>query len=210
MTAGRLVPLSGIVAVALIVASFMVAGEIPDTDAPISEITEFYTENDGEQFGAGILLGYGALFFLIFASALRNALRRVELGGAGASTLAFAGAILFATGLALFSGLSIALGDAADDVEPAALQTLHVLNADLFSPMALGTFAFLLGTGIAAVRTGVLPAWLGWVAIVGSFFAMSPLYFVAMAALALLLLIGSVLLYIAPGVGAAPPPGTTT
>lgn len=208
MTAGKLVPLSGIVTLVLVVVSFIIAGEIPDSDAPVSEVASFYTENDDDQLGSGILLGYGALFFLFFATALRNALRRAEAGGAGASTLAFGGAILFAAGMLLFSGLAITLGDSATDVDPSTLQTLHVLNANMFAMQAVGAFAFLLGTGIAVVKTAALPAWLGWPAIVGSVFAMSPLWFVSMIVLALLLLIGSVLLYLAQGTTQPTQPGT--
>jgi hypothetical protein len=193
MTARKLVPLSGIVAVVLIVVSFIVAGETPDTDDPIEEVVSFYTENDSDQMAGGILLGYAALFFLIFASTLRNALRKGE-DGAGASTLSFGGAILFVAGATIFAGIGFTLGDAADNIDESSLQTLHVLNNDMFLTVAVGLFAFLLGTGIAVLRTGVLPAWLGWVAIVASVLGITPIFFIAFLVMGLWVLIVSVML----------------
>jgi hypothetical protein len=193
MTARKLVPLSGIVAVVLIVVSFIVAGETPDTDDSIEEVVSFYTENDSDQMAGAILLGYGALFFLIFASTLRNALRKGE-DGAGASTLGFGGAILFVAGATIFAGIGFTLGDAADNIDESSLHTLHVLNNDMFLTVAVGLFAFLLGTGIAVLRTGVLPAWLGWVAIVASVLAITPIFFIGFAVMGLWVLIVSVLL----------------
>src|SRR5918995_1015280 len=190
MTASNLskfVPLTGIVAVVLIVVSFIVSDEM----------------------AAGILLGFGALFFLIFATALRNTLRRAERDGAGASTLSFAGAIVFVVGATIFAGIAFTLGDAADNVEPPSLHTLHVLNNDMFLTVAVGLFAFALGTGIAVVRTGALPAWLGWVAIVLSVLSITPIFFIAFAVMGLWVLGVSVLLTLAADrapPSTAPPP----
>jgi len=196
MTARKLVPLSGIVAVVLIVLSFIVAGETPDTDDSIEEVVSFYTENDSDQMVGAVLLAYGALFFLIFATALRNVLRRAE-DGAGASTLSFAGAILFVAGATIFAGIGFGLGDAADTIDESSLQTLHVLNNDMFLTVAVGLFAFLLGTGIAVLRTGVLPGWLGWVAVVAAVVAITPIFFVGFAVMGLWVLIVSVMLSLA-------------
>jgi hypothetical protein len=214
MTASRLgkfVPLTGIVAVVLIVVSFVVSGETPDTDDPLQEVVTFYTENDSDQMAAAILLGFGALFFLIFATALRNTLRRAERDGAGASTLSFAGAIVFAVGATIFAGIAFTLGDAADNIEPPSLHTLHVLNNDMFLTVAVGLFAFALGTGIAVVRTGALPAWLGWVAIVLSVLSITPIFFIAFAVMGIWILVASVLLTLAADrapPSTAPPPRT--
>jgi hypothetical protein len=46
-----------------------------------------------------------------------------------------------------------------------AMQALHVLNQELFFPLTVGTAAFLLGAGAAALRSGALPSWLAWIAI---------------------------------------------
>jgi hypothetical protein len=214
MTANRLVPLTGILAVVLIVVAAVVGGETPDVDDSVEEVVSFYTENDSDQMVSGALLAYGAFFFLCFATALRRTLRRFELDGGGVSALSFGGAIVFAVGVLIFAGLSFSLGDAADEIDPSALQALHVLNADLFFPLAVGTLAFLVGTGIAVLKTGALPRWLGWVAIVAGLFSATPLFFVAIIVLGLWVLIVSVLLSLGADVGAGerppPPPPVTT
>jgi uncharacterized protein DUF4386 len=210
MSANRLVPLTGVLAVVLIVVAVVVGGETPDTDASVQKVVSFYTENDSDQVASGILVAFGTFFFLCFATVLRKALRRLEVEAAGASALSFAGAIVLAVGLLIFAGLSVALGEAPEKLDPSALQALHVLNNDLFFPAAVGAMAFLIGTGIAVVRTGALPRWLGWVAIVAGVLSATPIFFVSIFALALWILIVSVLLSLGAeadsGVGRAPPP----
>jgi hypothetical protein len=174
MTLKRLAPLSGILAVALFVVAFVIGGEPPNVDDPANEIVSFYSENDSDQIAASIVLAYGGLFFLFFATALRNALRRAEGGDAGASTLSFAGAILLVAGFGLWASFGFAIGDAADHVDQSALLALHALNFSFFFVNAIGLFAFLLGSGIAIVKTGALPKWLGWVAIVLGIVALIP------------------------------------
>jgi hypothetical protein len=207
MTLKRLAPLSGLVSVALIAVAFVLGGEPPDSDAPINEVVSFYTENDSDQLAAGIVLAYGALFFLLFATALRNALRRAEGGDAGASTLSFAGAIVFVVGLAIWASFGFVIGDVADHVEDLTLQTLHVLSFDFFMANAIGIFAFLLGSGIAVVKTDVLPKWLGWVAIVVCLLAITPLFFIAGLVMAIWTLVVSVMLSLKAGEAT---PGATT
>jgi hypothetical protein len=194
LTAKRLLPLTGILAVALVFVGFAVAGEAPDVDAPIKEVTSFYTENDSDQELGALLLGLGAFAFLVFASVLRNALRRAEGDGAGASTLSFAGAILFAVGMAIFSGLGFTLGESAKDIDPVGTQALHALSVHFFTPLALGMIAFLIGSGVAVVRSGALPAWLGWAAVIVGVLGFTPLWFVPFIGIALFILISSVML----------------
>jgi hypothetical protein len=187
-----LVPLSGIVAVVLVIASFSIIGETPDLDAPSDEVASFYVAHDSDATASGLLLAVAGLLFLVFFAELRNFLRRAEQSGPGASTLSFAGGILLTVGLAIFAGLDVALGDVPDKIDPAALQTMNVLGEDLFPAFAIGVMAFLLATGAAIIGTGALPRWLGWAIIVGALFAVSPLFPVAMLVLGLFTLFASV------------------
>jgi hypothetical protein len=57
----------------------------------------------------------------------------------------------------------------------------------------LGILTFLLATGISVVRHGVLPKWMGWIAIVISFTAISPAFPVAGIGAVLLIIISSVM-----------------
>jgi hypothetical protein len=194
MTASRLAPLIGILAVAGVVAAFAVGGETPEIDDPLREVVSFYQENDSDQQAAGFILALGAFFFLCFLASLWPFLRGAEGEWRGPSVLGFAGGIVFAIGVLIFAGLAFTLGDAADDLSPVGIQTLHALSFDFFLPLAVGNLAFLLGTGISVVRTGVLPKWLGWVAIVGAVFTFTPIWFVPFLALGLFIVVAGVVM----------------
>ncbi len=195
----KLMPLAGILAVVMVFGSFLVAGDTPDADAPVGEVVEFYADNDSEQQFSALMLIWGAILFMLFATSLRSALRRAESDSGGVSALSYAGAIIFAVGLTLFAAIAFALGDAAANIEPAAVQTLHVMNEDFFFPAAAGVGTFLLGTGIALVKTAVMPKWLGWIAIGFGLLAFTPVGFVSLAVLGLLVIVLAVMLAMRPG-----------
>ncbi len=204
MTGKQLLPLSGVASVLLIVASFIVVGEPPDLNAPADEVVSFYAENDSSlQWGAA-LLALGAFFFMLFATTIASLLRRDPARGGVAAHFSFAGGILFAVGATIFAGLSFTAGDAVADVGPATLQTLHVLEMDMFFTVAVGTAAFLLGSGVGALKSGVLPSWLAWAAIVIGVLAITPLGFFGFLALGVWTLIASVMLAMRARVAPAP------
>jgi hypothetical protein len=215
MSGRQLLPLTGILAVVVIVIAFIVGGEPPDSDASVAEVVEFYEDNDDETMIGGALVAWGAVLFLFFASALRRALRAAEVEAGGLSALSFAGAIVFAVGIAIFAAIGFSLGDAATDLEPATVQTLHVMNVNFFFPAAVGLSVFLLGTGIAAIKTGALPKWLGWIAILVGIVAVTPAGFVAFLLNGLFVIVVSVMLVMragddrptGPNTGAATPTG---
>jgi hypothetical protein len=192
-TARRLLPLTGILAVAAVIGCFAVLGDTPDTDAPVNEIKSFYVSHDSDAEGAGVLMMLAAFLFLLFANCVRTALRRSNEGDS-ASALGSAGAIVFAVGLTTFAGINFALGDVPEKLDPGSLQLLNVLNEDLFPALAVGMTLFLLGTGGAIVKTGALPKWLGWLAIVAAIFAFTPLWFVPFLGVGVLIVVSSVLL----------------
>jgi hypothetical protein len=199
MTARRLVPLSGIAAVALIVAAFAIPGETPDTDASVGQVASYYLSHDTDLQWASGLLALAALFFVFFSTNVAGLLRRAQGDAGGSSALSFAGGIMFAVGVLIFAGIGFTLGDAADHLGPASIQTLHVLNNDMFFPVAIGTATFLIGTGIAVVKTGALPKWLGWVAIVVGIVAVTPAGFFAFMVLGIWTVIVSVMLSLRAG-----------
>jgi hypothetical protein len=205
MSSRQLLPLSGVAAVLLIVVSFIVVGESPDLDASPDELLSYYTDNDSSlQWGAA-LLALGAFFFMLFSTTVASLLRRDPARGAVAANFSFAGGIVFAVGATIFAGLAFTAGDAVDDVGPATLQTLHVLEMDMFFTVAIGTAAFLLGSGIGALKAGALPSWLAWAAIVIGVVALTPAGFFGFLALGIWTLIVSVMLSMRAG--AAPAPG---
>jgi hypothetical protein len=206
MSARQLLPLSGVAAVLLIIAGFIVGGESPDIDASLQEITSYYTDHESELQIASALLALGAFFFLLFSAAIASLLREGRDGGGASATVSLAGGIVFAVGVTVFAGLAFTAGDVVDDVAPDSLQTLHVLGSDMFFTVAVGTAAFLLGTGVGTLRTDALPNWLSWAAIVIGVLAITPIGFFAFLALGIWTLIASVMLYMRARASAAPAP----
>jgi hypothetical protein len=181
----KLIPLSGCVAVVLVLAGLLVTGGTPGTGASTAEVKSFYTAHDGRMLASGVLLTLGSVFFLVFFCAFRNYLRRYEGEGAGISTYSYAGGILSVAGLALLAAISLALGDAPDKADPAALQTLNTMSENFFPPFAIGVAAFLVSSAVAVQRTGALPRWIGWATGIGAIFAITPLFPVALVILGL-------------------------
>ena len=174
--------LTGAVFAILLVISFVVSGETPGIDESAQEVVSFYTENDAKVTISAILSGLSAVFFLFFVGSLGSVLQAAEGPMAGLSAVARAGGVVAAVGILIFAGLMFTLGDAADSLEPAAIQTLNALNVDFFFPLAGGMATFLFASGLVAVRSRALPQWLGWVALVIAVAGLTPVGFFAFLA----------------------------
>jgi len=206
MSAKQLVPLSGVVAVVLTIAAFVVGGETPEAGDPLNEVVSYYSEHDTDLQIASALLALGGFFFLVFSTTIVGVLRRGQAEGGGASALGFAGGIVFTVGVTIFAGLGFAAADVVGDVDPAVVQALNALGADMFFTVAVGTGAFLVGAGIATLKTGALPRWLGWAAVVIGVIALTPAGFFGFIALGIWTLIASVILWRREEPGPPAPP----
>ncbi len=172
---GWLAPLTGALAVAALVGGFAIAGETPDaTEESAQQVAQHYIDNDDEVFIGSILVGLGGLLMLYFGGWLRRLLRDAEGPTGILSAVAFAGTIVFATGVAVVATLGVALADSADDIDPVAMQALNAFSWNYFIPFAMGISALLFATGLSVIRHGALPAWLGWVALVLGVAAFTP------------------------------------
>jgi hypothetical protein len=204
-------PLTGILFVGLAVLAFIVSGETPDTDDSAAKILAFYIKNDTEQLWAGAILAWAALAYLFFLGALTSVLRAAEGAISRLSAVAFAGGVVQAIGMLAFAGFTFTLGDTADDgLTPQAAQALSHLNSDFFFPVAIGTGALMISTAIVIIGSRVLPAWLGWVALLIGIAAVTPVGFFGFLAFLLWVLVVSVLLTRGPAAAAPPAPGQTT
>ena len=114
------------------------------------------------------------------------------------SLISFLGLVVVAVGFAIDTTILIALSEAADDIDPVAVQSLQALWDNDFVPLVLGVLMFLWATGLAVIRTGALPKWLGWVMLVLGVLALTPIGFVAAIGAAILVLVLSILLAVRP------------
>jgi hypothetical protein len=197
--------LTGILFVILVIIAFIVGGNTPDVNDSPRDVVSFYIDNDSEQQVAAALLALGCVAFVFFLGTLRQALRAAAGDEGGLSTVALLGGLMIVVGAGIFAGLTFTLGDAADDLPASATLALNALNSDLFFPVAIGTAAFNLGLGLAVLRHGGLPRWLGWVALVIGIAGLTPAGFFAFLATAIVIVVASVVLFQQAGEGQARP-----
>src|SRR5207253_2161318 len=104
-----------------------------------------------------------ALFFVVFAARLRDALRNQEDGLDWISTAALGGGLVFAVcelaGVGAFSAIRLRSGNGLDVAEAVALADLG--QALVFVGVA-GLGLFLAAAGARILQTRALPVWLGW------------------------------------------------
>ena len=189
-----LVPLTGVAFIVLGIVSFIVGGEPKSADEPVREIVNFYVDNK-DSVEVGAFIGVAATVLLVFFGAyLRRFLRAGAGEGEMLSLISFVGIAIVAVGFAIDTTILIALSEAADDINPIAVQSLQALWDNDFVPLALGVLLFLWGTGLSVIRSGVLPKWLGWVMLVLGVLGLTPIGFVSAVGAAILVLVLSILL----------------
>jgi len=205
----RLLPLTGLLFVVLLIVSFAVAGEPPDADEPVGEIVEHYVDNDGAIWASTIIGGLAVLSLLFFGSYLRKLFAAVEPPGHGLlSPLVLTAAAIMAVGAGIDMTISVALAEAAEDIDPVGVQALQALWDNDFMPIAIGIVLLLLSSGLSIVKYGALPTWLGWLAIVIAVVGMTPVGFAAFPLGGIWVIIVSILL--AVRAGRTPAPGVDT
>lgn len=162
----RYAPLAGLLFVALVVASIIISGETPATDDPTAKVVAEWAKNDGEQIAAAFIGALAAIPFLWFLGSLRSTLRAAEGATGRLSTIAFGGGLIVVAGAAINATLQFAIADSVGEVPPNVTQTLSVLYSDFFLIFPVGFVPLFLATALVILRTRVLPAWLGWTALV--------------------------------------------
>jgi uncharacterized protein YjeT (DUF2065 family) len=210
MKKGVLAPLTGAFFVVLAIVAFTISGEPPDVEDPVAEIVDHYVDNkDSVIFGA-VLATIAGLMLILFANFLRRTF--TAAGEAPLAPVALVGASIMAVGIAIDSTISFALAEAVDDIDPTSVQALQALWDNDFLPIALGTVTFLLGSGVSILQTGVLPKWLGWIAIALVAIGLTPLGWIAFLAGGIWVLVVSILLAVrgsSDTATPAPPPAAT-
>jgi hypothetical protein len=190
----RFAPLTGLLFIVLAIASFATFGdEPPDTDDPLREIVRFWTEDTDKLYASVMLQGLACVALVYFGTVLARALRQ---GGENdrLSLAAFAGTVILAAGLLFDATVILTLLESAEDLDPASVQLMGAIYENDFVPMAAGTLLIALSSGLAIVRTGVLPKWLGWIALLLALVTPTPLGFAGFIGTGLWIAVTGVLL----------------
>jgi len=208
---GRWASWTGVVFGVLLFLGVMVGGSTPDSDASPQKVVAYYSSHHSGQQASVFLIAYALIFGLFFAGALRSYLRP-RSNGDGLIAVGLAGMAVLAASAAVLAGINFAATDVTTKISPDALQALNVLQNDVFFGLLVGTCVFLIGNGLAIVRSAAaLPTWLGWVAAALGALAVTPIgWIVLLFALPLWSVIVGVLMFLrqaAPAPAAAPATG---
>jgi|SRR5215218_5685223 len=204
-----LVPLvTGLGFAVLLLISFLVSGEPKSADHSPAEIADWYSDNkDSAEIGS--FIGAVAGGFLIFFGAY---LRKVFEPGAGLmlSILPLIALAIVAIAGAIDGMLMFAAAEAVDDVPAAEIQTIQAIWDNDFLPFIVGVLVFNWSVGLAVLRSGALPKWLGWWGIVfGVVTLAGPIGFIGALGAALWIIIASIVLSMQARRPAAAQPVTT-
>ena len=207
----RYAPLAGLVAVVLLVVSVIVTGfDSVDTNDSTAKVVKFWLDNDSQQIAGAILGAIATVFLLWFLGSLRSAFRAAEGGTGRLSSIAYAGGIVLVGFALVDSALQFAVAESAGDVPPVVTQTLSTLYSDFFFGFPVGIGTLLLASALVILRTGVLPAWVGWAALVLGIISLTPLGFFAFFVVFAWIAVVSVMLFQRESRPVAPAPAAPT
>ena len=206
-----LLPLLGVAAVAVVIVSLLVGGQPPGADEGGQSVANWYLDNKNQVQVGGVISVVGGALLVFFFAYLRRILRPAEGEGGTLSLLALIGASIIAIGAAIDATIAFAIAEAADDIDPVAVQSMQAIWDNDFMPVVLGSLVLWFAVGITIVLHGVLPKWLGWVAIVLGVAWLTPVGFFAFPLGALWIVVVSVMLTVrarrvASATPAPPPP----
>ena len=191
----RFAPLTGVVFAVLVAVALVTEKETPEAGASGAKVLAFYAANHADVKKTGTMVALAFVFFLFFAASLRGYLRRTP-AAEPLSALVLAGSVLLTAGFAIFIGIKFALAENYTVLQPVAAQTLNVLSNELFFPVAIGACVFGIAAGLAILRGGGLPKWLGWVIIVAGIAAPTPADEIALLGLVVWTVLVSILIFL--------------
>ncbi len=152
---GALAALTGVGFLVVAIAGFAIDGVVPDpTGDSAKEIIDFYVDNKSSQMVSAALAGLASALLVFFGAYLREVLRTAAGGRDFLATASFAGTLIIAMGAAIDGTITLTLAETADDIDPAAVQALSALFSNDYLPFAVGSFVFLLGTGLSVLGQG--------------------------------------------------------
>lgn len=167
-----LAPLTGIAAVLLFAAAFVVhdvIGDTPNADAPASTFASYYEEHDGNIWLTSILISLAIFFLFWFIGVLRGAVHAAEGGVGRLAATAHAGGI--ATAVLILASIgtqvsgAILVSERDVGLAPDSAVAYWFIGDGLFVAAFYGAAVMVAATGLAVLRTGALPRWLGWVSL---------------------------------------------
>lgn len=208
----RSAPVAGVLAVvAFFVAVFIdESGNAPGGDASGAELAAYLNDNVYRFALAALAWGIGTIALVAFLDAVRTRVARgsEQLARIGFALGVGAALMLLASWLPEVGGSLASREELHRDLEPGAAEVFASIGTGFFFGGEVLLAGLLLAVGFAAVKTRVLPAWLGWISIVLGVVALIPPigWAVVIFAFPLWILGVSLLLWRRPEAAPAPPP----
>lgn len=159
--------LGGVVFVVLILASALLPGSPARPGDSTAKIEGFVYDKAKEIRWSAFLGGLAVLALFWFAGAVWRFLRRAEGGSPRLTVVAVLGAS-FATVMATISTIVLA-GLAMTEVQtvgPSSTRALYIVSFNIGAGTAFGVAVFVGAFSMVMIRSGALPAWIGWIGIV--------------------------------------------
>jgi hypothetical protein len=202
MTANRLLPLSGVVFVALWVLVILIGGtDVPSTTAPANEIASFYSSETVSQGISSFVIAATVPFLVFFAVSLASLSWPGDAGARSFWRWALLGGS-FITGavIMVMALLHFALVDGADQgISPTALQALNTLDGNTWIAATASLGVMMLGAAGWLLGRARIYDWLGWAALVFGIALFIPFAdFVALLLSLVWIIVTSVVLYREP------------
>jgi hypothetical protein len=192
----RYAPLSAFLFTIFVVAAFILTGETPSVGDPATEVVDYYKDNVTETWFAAALITLGAVSLVWFGAVLRSHIMVSEGGNGRIASLVFAATVLMATGITIFAGAGASAAEAADEERSADIvETLNVLNNDMFFTVAGGTLLLYAALTVAILRHGAFPRGLGFVTLIATVACLTPAGFFMFLLSLLLLPVLAVMIY---------------
>jgi hypothetical protein len=206
--------LAGVLFVALFAVALALSSATGDSP---TEVQQWYADsgNRTKEFVAWFLFMAAAIAFLSFLGTLRDMLVRAEGGPGTLSSLVFGPGIAFTVllvgAVSLFAAPAALGGEDNFKLDPNTAEMFA--DAGYFVLVGGGMIASIavLATSMAALRTRVLPGWLGWSGLIVAVAMLFSVFFLPLLVfLAWVLAVSLVMVVAAWRVRGGPPPMTTT
>lgn len=190
----RFAPLTGVVYALLTLFAFGTASGAPSNSASGAKVIAFYKSHHTSARVSDTLWMVAFAFLVLFAGTLRSHVRRKGSADALSSSL-LAGAAVFAAGAVVYFNFDLTLAVVPQHLAPAAAQALNVLALNMALAPSAGGFVFGVTAGLAIIRGGALPSWLGVLAILIGVIAITPGFIVSLLLFALWAAIAGIVMW---------------
>lgn len=163
----RWAPVTGIAVLLFGLAGLIVLegpADRPEVDRAAGAFLEYFDQGSTVVLG-GFLVMLSVVFLLWFLGSLREVLRGAEGEGGRLGAIAFGGGIATAVLWSAMPAVSVLGALDAEHLNPQAAKTIFILGDAFIYPAAVTAAVLVAATGLVALRTGVLPRWLGWLSL---------------------------------------------